>query len=152
MRSLRIKGLTVMAGLIFVVVFAAATDTSAQSQKEIERERQRIERQRQNNARQSQRSQQQRARQNQSRDYDNNNRPDDGRVTRAGVNATVYQGYQKGLLAGQSDRRANKYNRFNVYRNTGSAPNSGDPTSYDYLYRQGYLEGYEDGFRGRARY
>jgi hypothetical protein len=137
-----------MAGLVFGMVVMTATDTRAQNRREIERERQRIERQRENYARQNQRRNQQ-VRRNRSEVY---NRADDGRVTRAGVNATVYQGYQQGLLAGQADRRANKYNRFNVYRNSGSQPNSGDPTAYAYLYRQGYLEGYEDGFRGRVRY
>ena len=149
MRSFSVKSLSVMAGLVFAVVITTATDTVAQSRREIERERQRIERQRQNDARQNQRRDQQ-VRRNQSNVY--SDRAQGGRVTRAGVNATVYQGYQQGLLAGQADRRANKYNRFNVYRNTGSAPNSGDPTAYDYLYRQGYLEGYEDGFRGGVRY
>lgn len=131
-----------MAGLAFAVLIATATDAAAQSRRDIERERQRIERQRQNDARQDRRSG--RYRDNRGNSSENPNR--------AAVNAAVYQGYQQGLVAGRSDGRVGKYNRFNVYRNTGSAPNSGDPTSWDYLYRQGYLEGYEDGYHSRIRY
>ena len=55
-------------------------------------------------------------------------------------------------MAGGYDRRKRKYNQSNVYRNTGAAPYSGDPTNYDYLYRQGYLQGYDDGYYGTRRY
>ena len=57
-------------------------------------------------------------------------------------------GYQAGIY----DRRRGKYNQSNVYRDTGSYPNEGDPTSTDYIYRQGYLAGYNDGFNGRRNY
>lgn len=143
MKSLSIKSLTVMAGLVFALLIGTTTDASGQNRRDIERERQRIERQRQNNAGWNQRR---------DRDRDRDNRSSSVRPNRAAVNAALYQGYQQGLMAGRSDRSARKYNRFNVYRNTGSAPNSGDPTSWDYLYRQGYLEGYEDGYHGRTRY
>ena len=68
------------------------------------------------------------------------------------ANAYFAGGYQQGYLAGTSDGQRRKYNRSNVYRNTGSYPNLGDPTSSDYIYRQGYLAGYEDGYHGRRNY
>jgi len=154
MRSLGTKGLTAMALLVLAIVLGAAADTSAQSRRDIERERQRIEKQQQRIARQNarlERERQERYRREQPRGNRDDGAYNEG-LTRRSVNATLYQGYQQGLIAGQSDRSARKYNRFNVYRNTGSAPNDGDPTSRDYLYRQGYLEGYEDGFHGRLRY
>lgn len=133
-----------MAAAVFAgVVLGSAEDVNAQTRRQIERERQRVERQ-------NERLQRQRERNARSLGY-----YEDDHVrgsARAGANNAVSMGYQQGLLAGQHDRRDRKYNRFNVYRNTGSAPNSGDPTSYDYLYRQGYLAGYEDGYRGRVRY
>ena len=153
MRLLSFKSLAIMAALGFAILLGAAADTSAQSRREIERERQRYERQQQRIARQNARIERQRReeRMRRSRDYSDND-PYNSRMTRRDVNATHSEGYQQGLLAGQSDRRDGKYNRFNVYRNTGSAPNSGDPSSADYLYRQSYLQGYEDGFHGRMRY
>ena len=68
------------------------------------------------------------------------------------MNSVMFSGYQQGFLAGQADRRKGKYNRSNVYRGTGFYPNQDDPTSADYLYRQGYLQGYEDGYHGAVRY
>jgi hypothetical protein len=140
MKTFGVKNLTAMAGLVFAMVIVSASDISAQSRRDNERERERIERLQQNNARQNRRG-------NRGRSRSSSENPN-----RAAVNAALYQGYQQGLIAGQSDRSARKYNRFNVYRNSGSAPNGGDPTAWDYLYRQGYLEGYEDGYRGRIRY
>ena len=117
-----------------LLMLAANSDVSAQSRRELERERQRIERE---NAR-----------------YQQNRR--NNRSTRQAEqqigNSAYSSGYQYGLMAGQYDRRKGKYNLSNVYRNTGSYPNEGDPTSTDYVYRQGYLQGYNDGFNGRSNY
>jgi hypothetical protein len=68
------------------------------------------------------------------------------------VNVVLLQGYESGLRAGQMDRSRGKFNASNVYRNTPSVPYGGDASSADYLYRQGYLEGYQDGYTGRLRY
>jgi len=115
------------------IMIAGSSEASAQSRRQIERERQRIENEQRRVNRQRQ----------------------DGRynriVTRAN-NADFDQGYHQGIIAGQFDRRKNKYNQSNVYRGTGSAPNGGDPTSTDYIYRQGYLQGYNDGYYGGGRY
>jgi hypothetical protein len=143
MKILRVGRFSVIALAVFAFMAGTASDANAQTRRELERERQRIERQ-------NERLQRQRDRQRRSR-YDDDRRYNRG-SSRAASNAAILQGYQQGLMAGQSDRRARKYNRFNVYRSSGSAPNSGDPTSWDYLYRQGYLEGYEDGYHGRRRY
>lgn len=115
------------------IMIAGSSEANAQSRRQIERERQRIERE------------QRRA--NSERHGGNYDRI----ITRAN-NAHFDQGYQQGILAGQYDRRKNKYNQSNVYRGTGSAPNGGDPTSTDYIYRQGYLQGYDDGYSGGVRY
>ena len=125
-----------MIGAIFglVVFVAGISDVNAQSRRDIERERQRIERE-------ERRLEKQRGR---------NRQSGVGRVTERRVdNANYNTGYQQGFLAGQFDGRKRKYNQSNVYRGTGTAPNDGDPTSSDYIYRQGYLRGYEDGFHGR---
>lgn len=117
-------------GIVFLI--AGSSDVSAQSRRDRERERQRIERE--------QRRQQTQVRGNE-------------RVTERRVNNANYiTGYQQGVIAGEFDRRKKKYNQSNVYRGTGSYPNSGDPTQADYVYRQGYLEGYNDGFYGRRKY
>jgi len=132
MSGLNFKRLGIGAIATVVIFLAGASDASAQSRREIERERQRIERE---NAR-----------------YQRNVRRNrSGSVTRRQEqqinNSTYASGYEQGLLAGQYDRRRGKYNQSNVYRNTGSYPNAGDPTSMDYIYRQGYLQGYEDGYQ-----
>lgn len=150
MRTLGFKSLTITVALGFAILIGAASDASGQSRRDLERERQRIEKQQQKIARQIERDRRDRMRQEQSRGY-RNDRAYNGGSSRSALNDVLYQGYQQGLIAGRADRSAGKYNRFNVYRNSGSAPN-GDPTSADYLYRQGYLEGYEDGFYGRLRY
>ena len=130
-----------MAGALGLsVVILGSLDVNGQTRRQIERERQRIEKQQQKIARENAR-----ARQNRQNDRSVYNR---GRVP----DRSVYAGYQNGLLAGEYDRRKGKFNQSNVYRNTGVYPAQGDPTSSDYLYRQGYLEGYEDGFYGRRRY
>src|SRR6476660_8319220 len=138
MRFLSIKkfGFGIFIGLVFIL--AANSDVNAQSRRDLERERQRIERE---NAR-----------------YQRNNRSyrSNGQTARqAGpqvTNPAYSSGYRYGLMAGQYDRRSGKYNRSNVYRDTGAYPNSGDPTSTDYIYRQGYLQGYNDGFNGIRNY
>jgi hypothetical protein len=123
---------TAIAAAIGLTIFVAcATDTSAQTRREIRRERQRIEREQQRLDRQG-------------AQYGNN------RVTERQINNANYrQGYEQGMIAGQYDRRKRKYNLSNVYRGTGAYPNGGDPTNTDYIYRQGYLQGYDDGFHGR---
>ena len=129
-------------GAVGLVIAVAASDGSAQTRRDIERERQRIERE---NARY------QRDRRQQDR-YDRTGSGVSRRTEQRVENANYANGYEQGLMAGQYDRRKGKYNRSNVYRDSGSYPNSGDPTSSDYIYRQGYLQGYNDGFNGRRNY
>jgi hypothetical protein len=139
MRSLfSIKKIALTAAFGLALVVLATVDTSAQSRREIERERQRIERE---NAR-YQRDQRR----------NRNNSGVSRRTEQRVANANYANGYEQGILAGQYDRRKRKYNQSNVYRNTGSYPNDGDPTSSDYIYRQGYLQGYEDGYNGIRNY
>ena len=126
----------------FVMLVGLSVDTNAQSRRDMERERQRIERE---NAR-YQRERQRRNRANR------NDSVVTGRMVQRVNNANFNNGYQQGFLAGEYDRRGGKYNRSNVYRDSGSYPNEGDPTSSDYIYRQGYLQGYNDGFRGVRNY
>src|SRR5687767_14734224 len=115
-----IKKTLIVAVIGLTILVAGSAEANAQSRREIERERQRIERdQRRINQRRS----------NQGTVYSR----------REIANAYFGQGYQQGFQAGQFDRRKRKYNQSNVYRDTGSYPNSGDPSSSDYIYRQGYL-------------
>ena len=124
-----------------VMLLAASADVSGQSRREIERERQRIDRENER----YQRAQQRR--------YRTQRRPEAQRASVQRIaNANYITGYEQGLMAGQFDRRKGKYNQSNVYRDTGSYPNQGDPTSNDYIYRQGYLQGYNDGFNGVRSY
>jgi hypothetical protein len=120
----------IMMAALLTFVFISSTEADAQSRRQIERERQRIEREQ--------------------RRYERQRQGRMGRATERQINNSTFNtGYQQGLLAGQYDRRKRKYNQSNVYRGTGSAPNSGDPSNMDYIYRQAYLQGYEDGFHGR---
>ena len=138
MTRLDIRKFAVAAGLGLAIFVVGNSSVTAQSRRDIERERRRIEKQ---NAR-YERDQ---------RRYDNSTRVSaqtEQRIT----NANYATGYQQGFLAGQYDRRKRKYNQSNVYRDTGSYPNQGDPTSNDYVYRQGYLQGYDDGFNGIRNY
>lgn len=137
--DLRKTVIAVAIGLMVVIV--GSENASAQSRRDTERERQRIERE--NNARYERDRQRQ-----YQRDRSNDYRGTSQRIT----NINFANGYQYGYQAGANDRRKGKYNRSNVYRNTPSAPYQGDPSSVDYIYRQGYLAGYEDGFYGRQNY
>ena len=129
-----IRKIAVGLALGFAVLIMGSGEVNAQSRRELERERQRIQRQQERLARQ--------------RQYDARYR-----TTERGVsNANYNHGYSQGMLAGEYDRRRGKYNQSNVYRNTGSYPNAGDPTSADYIYRQAFLQGYSDGFYGRRNY
>jgi hypothetical protein len=125
-----IKRIGVGLAIVFMLLIVGSIDVSAQSRRTNERERQRVERE------------QRRQRQ------DRNDRMTERRID----NSAYIMGYQQGVLAGEFDRRKNKYNQSNVYRGTGPYRNSGDPTEQDYVYRQGYLAGYNDGFYGRRRY
>ncbi len=138
MKVRSISKITVLSAVVFAFSGLFAGEANGQTRRQIERERQRIERQQQRNDRERYRNGR----------YDNDRYDSHS----AGLNNAVSMGYQQGLIAGEWDRRKRKYNQSNVYRNTGSAPNSGDPTNYDYLYRQGYLQGYNDGYNGRRSY
>lgn len=131
------KGLIGLSIALMIVVFGGS-EANAQSRREVERERQRIERE---NARWERERQRQARQTNVTR-----------REVRRFENAYFAGGYEQGYLAGTKDRRSGKYNRSNVYRGTGSYPNAGDPTNTDFIYRQGYLTGYDDAFHGRANY
>ncbi len=140
-------------GIGLIIAGGSAFEADAQSRREVQRERERYERAQREYERQNAR----RARQNRS------NRvvvvdPTRGVVAdqtyfpgspRQAMNASLRQGYEQGMIAGRYDRQKKKFNNSNVYRNT---PNSGDTSSSDYYHRQGYLEGYEDGYYGRRRY
>ena len=131
--------LAVLMGAAIVII--GSSEANAQYRAETRRER--IERERYER-------QQERERQRRARNRRSNSQP---RASERQINnANFVSGYQQGLAAGEYDRRRGKYNQSNVYRDTGSYPNQGDPTSYDYIYRQGYLEGYNDGFNGRRNY
>jgi hypothetical protein len=137
--NIRNSLLVAAAGL--VMLLAASSDVSGQSRREIERERQRIERENQRYQRADRRR------------YRAQRNPQAQRASVQQIaNANYLTGYEQGLMAGQFDRRKGKYNQSNVYRDTGSYPNQGDPTSNDYIYRQGYLQGYNDGFNGVRSY
>lgn len=132
----------VLAGVVaMMLMVVGSSDASAQTRRDIERERQRI-------ARENARFERERQRR-----YQRNNRGAvSRRVERRINNANFANGYNYGFMAGEYDRRRGKYNQSNVYRDSGGYPNEGDPTSSDYIYRQGYLEGYNDGFYGRRNY
>lgn len=152
MRSIGLKHLAITGFLGSLLLIAGASEANAQSRREIERERQRIERQQRRANRDVRRQQRQ------DRDYRDDGYYGSDRDYRSGSvyngrynRAALDQGYQVGYAAGQRDR-GKKYGRSNVYRNTGSYPTNGDPSSADYLHRQGYLQGYEDGYYGRRNY
>jgi hypothetical protein len=133
----------VIAGVIGLMVFIiGSSDATAQSRREIERERQRI-------ARENARIQRERQRRYQRQDRATVVTP---QMERRVNNANYSTGYTYGYMAGQNDRRRGKYNLTNVYRDTGPYRNDGDPTHTDYIYRQGYLQGYNDGFNGVRNY
>jgi hypothetical protein len=131
--TIRFKKSAVVAVAALVLLLVGSGEANAQSRREIERERQRIEREQ--------------------RRYERQRGTRVSRATENRIHNSAYStGYEQGLLAGEYDRRRGKYNQSNVYRGTGSAPNGGDPSSTDYVYRQGYLQGYSDGFSGRRNY
>jgi hypothetical protein len=134
-----IKRIAVGIFAIFMLMLISDTSANAQSRRDIERERQRIARE---NARYERDRQQQYYRG--SRNGNTVSRRTEQRVN----NANYSNGYEQGFQAGQFDRRKRNYNQSNVYRDTGRYPNDGDPTSSDYIYRQGYLQGYSDGYNG----
>ncbi len=143
-------------GFGLAILGGMAVETDAQSRREIQRERERYERAQ----RQSERQNIRRARQNRSNGVVVVDPTSDAVADityfpgspRQAMNASLRQGYEQGMIAGQFDSRKKKYNNSNVYRDTGRSPNSGDPSAADYYHRQGYLEGYEDGYYGRRRY
>jgi hypothetical protein len=147
MKIFKLKSIAIFSSIALIMVAGLATDASAQSRREIERDRERYERQ-----------QREYERQNRRQGRNRNRRQAENDITyfpgsrRQAMNANAQQGYDQGLIAGQYDARKKKYNNSNVYRNTGVYPNSGDPSAPDYAYRQGYLQGYEDGYHGRRNY
>lgn len=147
MRILNLKSIAIFSGIALIMLMGLTNDASAQSRRDIERDRERYERQQREYERQNRRQNRNRDR----RQAENDLTYFPGSPRQA-MNANAQQGYDQGLIAGQYDARKRKYNNSNVYRDTGSAPNDGDPTSFDYAYRQGYLQGYEDGYYGRRNF
>jgi hypothetical protein len=145
MGSKLFKQLGIVSTVLFFTLVGSALTVSAQSRGNWEREQRRYEKQQQKAAKQ-QRLEQQRYDQTYGRR---------GNVTRQGSvngNQATDMGYQVGFQAGQYDRRKGKYGQSNVYRSSGGlSPNAGDPSAADYYYRQGYIRGYEDGYRGGNR-
>jgi flagellar biosynthesis/type III secretory pathway protein FliH len=145
MRSFDIKKIATVAALALAFFAASSTAVSAQSRRDWEREQKRY-------AKEQRQAERERARERSRRDsirdrygniYDNRN---------VYSNQAMRSGYEQGYLAGEYDRRKRKYGQSNVYRSSGGIyPNQGDPSSTDYYYRQGYLQGYEDGYGGRYR-
>jgi hypothetical protein len=155
MGSKLFKQLGIVSTVLFFTLVGSALTVSAQSRGNWEREQRRYEKQQQKAAKQ-QRLEQQRleqARLEQQRYDEAYGRR--GSVTRRGSvngNQATDMGYQVGFQAGQYDRRKGKYGQSNVYRSSGGlSPNAGDPSAADYYYRQGYIRGYEDGYRGGNR-
>ena len=143
MRSFDIKKIATVAALALAFFAASSTAVSAQSRRDWEREQKRY-------AKEQRQAERERARERSTRRdsrygniYDNRN---------VYSNQAMRSGYEQGYLAGEYDRRKRKYGQSNVYRSSGGIyPNQGDPSSTDYYYRQGYLQGYEDGYGGRYR-
>ena len=137
MKTFHIRNIAVALVIGVSALLFSAVDTNAQSRREIERERER------------QSSRYYRQQQRRDNDFQSRNQG----MTRRDVNILLLQGYENGLQAGRYDRGRGKFNASNVYRGSGSGPNPAvDTSSADYLYRKGYLEGYEDGYSGRKRY
>ena len=64
------------------------------------------------------------------------------------------RGYDDGLSRGENDGRRNRpfdYARYNEYRNADSGYRGGDRNEYRSLFRQGFVNGYNDGYRRYAR-
>jgi len=165
MKLIKLKKLAGFSALGLVAIFGASVSVDAQTsrneprqeQRRIRRQQERIERQRAVQEAELIRESQQRQRNNRDQggvvvlNNRGNNRVNERAYgTNEAVRAAVNAGYQQGLNAGQRDRSRNKYNQSNVYR--GTSPNPDDINQYEYNYRQGFLEGYEDGYRGQRRY
>src|SRR5262245_6126854 len=60
------------------------------------------------------------------------------------------RGYDDGRERGENDARRNRpfdYSRYNEYRNADAGYRGGDRNSYRSLFRQGFVTGYNDGYR-----
>lgn len=165
MKISNFKKLVGVTALGLAAVFGTSVSADAQTTRQQLQERriqrqERIERQRAMQEAQQIRAARQRQRNNgdagggvivlNNRGNNNRNRNDRLYGSSEAVRAAVNAGYQQGIIAGQRDRSRNKYNQSNVYRGTSQRPD--DINQYEYNYRQGFLEGYEDGYNGRRQY
>jgi len=165
MKISNFKKLVGVTALGLAAVFGTSVSADAQTTRQQRQERriqrqERIERQRAMQEAQQIRAARQRQRNNgdagggvivlNNRGNNNRNRNDRLYGSSEAVRAAVNAGYQQGIIAGQRDRSRNKYNQSNVYRGTSQRPD--DINQYEYNYRQGFLEGYEDGYNGRRQY
>jgi hypothetical protein len=146
MRSFNIKKLAGIAALGFAIVSAGAVSSNAQTWRQSEKDRQRIIKQQQKIAKQNAKREQERLRRERRDDRGYTTGTVFGNNGRIGsMREATNSGYQQGLQAGQYDRRKHRYNQSNVYRDSTW---HGDPTGWDYYYRQGYLQGYQAGYNG----
>ncbi|MBA2334294.1 MAG: hypothetical protein ACR2M8_12390 [Pyrinomonadaceae bacterium] len=162
MKLSNFRKLTGVSALVFAAVLGTSIDVSGQTSRQerrIKRQQERIEKQREKLEAQRIREAQLRQRNNRGQDgvvvlnNRGNNRVNERAYgTSEAVRAAVKAGYQQGFNAGQRDRSRNKYNQSNVYRGTSPNPNPDDINQYEYNYRLGFLEGYEEGYRGRRQY
>lgn len=156
----RLRKFAGVLGLGFAIMAAGALSTNAQTWRYSDKEQKRIYKEQQKIAKRNAKLEQERLRRERQRNdnygyrdnnnvygypgygnvYDNRN---NGRI--GSMREATNSGYQQGVLAGQYDRRKGRYNQSNVYRDNVW---NGDPTGWDYYYRQGYLQGYQAGYNG----
>ena len=127
---------------------------SAQSNKQIRKQEQKVWKQQQKAERQQQKLENMQDRRyrvyRNGSYYQTNNRG--AELLRQAVN----QGYQQGYQAGQNDRsyrRGSNYSNSSIYRNGNYGyQNYVDASQYRYYFQQGFERGYQDGFNSRNQF
>lgn len=165
MKSHNVKRTITVAALAFAAILGTGEIANAQTNRQIQKQQQKVIKQQQKIIKQQQKLDKQEQKLDRQQDrlqaaryrvyrngsyYQTDRRGAD--LLRQAVNA----GYQQGFRAGQMDRNARRrssYNNSLIYRNGNYGyRNYVDSRQYQYYFRQGFERGYQDGYNSRSQY
>lgn len=158
MKLYSLKNMAAAGVFAFIAILGTSGAASAQTNKQVQKQQQKVIKQQQKIIKQQQKleNQQQKLQAARYRVYRNGSYYQTDRRGADLLRQAVNAGYQQGFQAGQNDRRsrrANNYGISSIYRSGNYGYQSYvDARQYQYYFQQGFQRGYQDGFNSRYQY
>jgi flagellar biosynthesis/type III secretory pathway protein FliH len=158
MKLYNLKKTIAVSALGLAAILGTSGVASAQTNKRIQKQQQKVVNQQQKVIRQQQKlaKQEQKLQNQRFRVYRNGSWYQTDQRGADLLKQAVNAGYQQGFRAGQADRgarRASSYNSSSIYRSGNYGYQSYvDSRQYQYYFQQGFQRGYQDGYNSRNQY